>query len=79
MAPRQKKFGDPCLGYWKSEHRFPYLKAAAQELGMTETPPPSERVVSQADELYSKKCASLAVRIFAIHKLMRMNLHLGMD
>jgi len=25
------------LGYWKSEHCFPYLKAAAQELGITAT------------------------------------------
>jgi len=35
MLPSDKKFGDPSLRYWKSEHRFPYLKAAAQELDMT--------------------------------------------
>jgi len=41
------------LRYWKSEHRFPYLKAAARELlGMTATSGRSERVFSHADKLY---------------------------
>ena len=56
-----------------------YLEAAAQELGMTATWAPSERVCSYADELYSKKRANLAVRIFSILMLMRMNLPLGMN
>jgi len=25
-GPQTKKFGDPCLGYWKSEHRLPYWR-----------------------------------------------------
>ena len=81
VAPRQKclKIGLPALGYWKSGHRFPYLKVAARELlGMTATSAPSERVFSHAGELYSKKRGNLGIRIFAIHMLMRINPHLGM-
>jgi len=67
-------------GYWKSENRFPYLKAAAREfLGMTATSAPSERVFSHAGELHSEKRANLGVRIFAILIRMRMNPHLGMN
>ena len=62
------------LSYWKSENRFPHLKAAARELlGMTATSAPSERVFSHAGELYSAKRANLGVQTFAILMLMRMN------
>jgi len=74
------EIGLPGLGYWKSENRFPYLKAAALEfLGMIATSTPSERVFGHTGQLYSKKHANLGVRIFAILMLMRMNPHLGMD
>jgi len=34
--PAGRSLEDPVLGYWKNEHRFPYLKTAARELmGMT--------------------------------------------
>jgi len=75
----QKCLEIPVYGYWKSEHHFPYLKAASQELqGMTATSAPSERVFGHADELYRKKRATLGIQIFAIHKLMRMNPRFGM-
>jgi len=38
----------PVLGFWKNEHRFPYLKAAAGELDMTAISAPSERVFGVA-------------------------------
>jgi len=39
----------PVLGFWKNQHRFPYLKAAARELlVMTATSAPSERVFGVA-------------------------------
>jgi len=79
---RQKCLEIPVLGYWRNEHRFPYLRAAARELlDMTATSAPPERVFSHAGELYSKKCANLGIRIriFAIHMLMRMDPHLGMN
>jgi len=70
----------PALGFWKNEHRFPYLKAAARELlDMTATLAPSERVFSHPGELYSEKRANIGVRIFAIDMLMRMNPDLGMN
>jgi len=50
----------------KSEHRFPCLKVAAQELGMTATSAQSEIVYSHAVELYSEKRTNLGVRIFII-------------
>jgi len=43
--PAGRSLEDPVLGYWKNEHRFPYLKTAARELmGMTVTSVPAERV-----------------------------------
>jgi len=59
MGPQTKSSKIPVLGCWKSELRFPHLKAAARELlGMTTTSAPSERVFSHAGELYSKKRAT---------------------
>jgi len=75
------RLGTHILGYWKNEHRFPYLKAAARELlGMTATSALSEWVFSHAGELYSVKRANLCVRTFAILMIMtmRMNPYLGM-
>jgi len=42
MWPSNKKsLMTPVLEFWKNEHRFPYLKAAAPELlGMTTTSAP---------------------------------------
>jgi len=78
MWPPDEKVCRSWLGYWKSEHCFPYLKAAAHELGMTATWVLLEWVIGHTDELHSKKRANLAVQIFAILMLMRMNLHFGM-
>ena len=60
VALRQKCLEIPDLGYWESEHRFHYLKAATRELlDMTTTSAPSERVYSHADDLYNEKRANL--------------------
>jgi len=70
----------PVLRYWKSEHRFPYVKATARELlGMTATSVPSERIFSHAGELYCEKRANLGVLFLPMLMLMRTNLHLGMN
>ena len=80
MALRQKCLEIPVLGYLKSEHHFPDLKAAARELlCMTARSAPSERVFSHAGKLYSEKRANRGVRIFAIHMLIRMDRHLGLN
>ena len=74
FAAERESMDCNALSYWKSENRFPHLKVAARELlGMTATSAPSERVFSDAGELYSAKRANLGVQTFAILMLMRMN------
>ena len=74
FAAERESIDCDILSYWKSENRFPHLKAAGQELlGMTATSASSERVFSHARELYSAKRANLGVQIFAILMHMRMN------
>jgi len=69
----------PVSGFWKNEHRFPYLKAAVRDLlDLTVTSTPSERVFSHTGELYSEIHANIGVRIFAINIRMRMDPDLGM-
>jgi len=68
------------LEYWKGEHRFPYLKAASQELlGMTATSATSERVFNHASEMHCEKRGNLGILFLAILMCMRTNPHLGMN
>jgi len=77
----------PFLGMINSEHddviRGPLfsltLGLPSLSPPLTATSAPSKRVFSHAGELYSEKRANLAVRIFPILMLMRMNPNLGMN
>ena len=48
FGPAGHKLHIPVLGFWKNEHRFPCLKAAARELSMAAISAPSERVFGVA-------------------------------
>ena len=72
FAAERESMDCDVLSYWKTENRFPHLKAAARELlDMTATSAPSERVFCHAGKLYSAERVNLGV--FTILMLMRMN------
>ena len=78
----EKRLRTTVLRFWKSELHFPYLKAAARKLlGVTMTSAPSEQVFSHADWIVQQETHQSWhwLQIFAIHMLMRMNPHLGMN